>query len=333
MKPPIVDLEAWSPSLEQWDQRRSALREGLSLRLGHLPLLGSRVGGDILKEESHALGWAQKIKIDNGTPHGMPAWFLSPRDGSNPGPAILWLHWHGGEYAVGKQEIFEDLHTPESPVQCFLRMGWSVLCADAYGFGERNGRDQESGGDFDQEGEHTLFKTFLWQGSSLWGRMLWDDRLAFHYLCNRPEVNAKQVIAVGVSMGATRAQWLLAFEDALAGAISMACAVRYRHLLAQNGLKHHGMYFFVPGLVEYCDLELILALGAPRPHLLLNGQADSLSPTSGIRKAVNLASQIYALYGQESALDSVLLEKVKHEVNPSMWDAMKTWCGRAFQGC
>ena len=157
---------------------------------------------------------------------------------------------------------------------------------DAFGFGERNGRDPESGGDFDQEGEHTLAKHFLWQGSSLFGQMLWEDRLALRYLKQRPEVRGQPIFVAGVSMGATRSQWLLVLEDVLAGAVSLACAVRYRDLLAKQGLHRHGMYFYVPGMMEYCDLELILALGAPRPHLLINGASDPLSPRAGIDHAV-----------------------------------------------
>jgi len=194
------------------------------------------------REEAHGVGVAEKIVIDNGREMGIPAWFITPRNEEHPGPAVLWLHWHGGEYGVGKQAVFEDLHTPNSPAQTFLQMGWSILCMDAFGFGERNGRDPESGGDFDQEGEHTLAKHFLWQGSSLFGQMLWEDRLALRYLNQRPEVRGQPIFVAGVSMGATRAQWLLALEDVLAGAVSLACAVRYRDLLAQQGLHRHGMY-------------------------------------------------------------------------------------------
>ena len=259
MKPPIIDLEAWSPSLNDWKLKRDSFREGLRNRLGHLPMLPREIHATCQREEAHGVGVAEKIVIDNGREMGIPAWFITPRNEEHPGPAVLWLHWHGGEYGVGKQEVFEDLHTPSSPAQTFLQMGWSILCMDAFGFGERNGRDPESGGDFDQEGEHTLAKHFLWQGSSLFGQMLWEDRLALRYLKQRPEVRGQPIFVAGVSMGATRSQWLLALEDVLAGAVSLACAVRYRDLLAKQGLHRHGMYFYVPGMMEYCDFELILA--------------------------------------------------------------------------
>ena len=326
MKPPIIDLEAWSPSLNDWKLKRDSFREGLRNRLGHLPMLPREIHATCQREEAHGVGVAEKIVIDNGREMGIPAWFITPRNEEHPGPAVLWLHWHGGEYGVGKQEVFEDLHTPSSPAQTFLQMGWSILCMDAFGFGERNGRDPESGGDFDQEGEHTLAKHFLWQGSSLFGQMLWEDRLALRYLKQRPEVRGQPIFVAGVSMGATRSQWLLALEDVLAGAVSLACAVRYRDLLAQQGLHRHGMYFYVPGMMEYCDLELILALGAPRPHLLINGASDPLSPRAGIDRAVGLARTVYALHGKEENLKSQLFDKVGHQVQEDMWNEMKRWC-------
>ena len=34
-------------------------------------------------------------------------------------PAILYCHWHGGEYDIGKEELFQAKHTPEPPGPAF----------------------------------------------------------------------------------------------------------------------------------------------------------------------------------------------------------------------
>ena len=78
--------------------------------------------------------------------------------------------------------------------------------------------------------------------------------------------------------------------------------------------------------MEYCDLELILALGAPRPHLLINGTSDPLSPRAGIDRAVGLARAIYALHGKEENLKSQMFDQVGHQVQEDMWKEMKRWC-------
>jgi dienelactone hydrolase len=328
MTPPVIDFETISADLNTWETHRNELLEGLRQRLGHLPDLPDQVSFDVVDQRDHDLGVIQKLRLHNGAEVGIPAWFASPKNHTSPGPAVLWCHWHGGEYEVGKEEVFEQVHTPESPLQCFLEMGRSVLCIDAYGFGERNGRDPESCGDSLQEGEHSLFKNFLWQGSSLWGRMLWDDRLAYRFLQQRPEVDPKRIAAAGLSMGATRTQWLMAFEESLASGVAIACMVRYRDLVESKGLKRHGMYFYVPGLLEYCDLESILSLAAPRPLLCLNGGDDVLSPVAGMETAGKCVAKIYDLYGQTDQFRSDIISGIEHECTPGMWASMCQWISR-----
>lgn len=328
MKPPAIDLNRYASDHAVWLKQRAEVREGIRRHLGHLPSIPETIESEVLRRQSHALGVVEKLQIENGTETGMPAWFAAPKDVNEPGPAVLWCHWHGGEYAVGKDELFERRHTPESPIQCFLEQGMSVLCVDAFGFGERHGVGEESCEDFEQEGEHSLFKYFLWQGSTLWGRILWDDRTAFRYLQQRPEVNSKRIVAAGMSMGATRTQWLMAFEEQLAAGVAIACMVRYRDLVQAKALNLHGMYFYVPGLMEYCDLESILALAAPRPLLCMNGLEDALSPLSGIRATEKEVSRIYELYDKRDAFQSDLIEGMGHGCSDAMWMSMKDWVRR-----
>ena len=320
-----MDLQKCAGDHTVWLKRRVEVREGIRRHLGHLPPIPETVDAEVLWRRNHTLGVVEKLRIENGTGTGMPAWFATPKDVCKSGPAVLWCHWHGGEYEVGKDELFENRHTPESPIQCFLEMGISVLCVDAYGFGERHGAGIETCEDFEQEGEHSLFKYFLWQGRTLWGRILRDDRIAFRYLQQRSEVDANRIAAAGMSMGATRTQWLMAFEEELAAGVAIACMVRYRDLVQAKALKLHGMYFYVPGLMEYCDLESILALAAPRPLLCMNGMEDELSPLPGIRTTEKEVAKVYELYGKRDAFRSDKIEGVGHECSDEMWKSMKDW--------
>ena len=138
MTPPIIDFEAATSGLDHWQSQREELRRGLHQRLGHLPALPSEVQSETIDKRNHACGVIEKLRLHSANNPGIPAWFATPRNLKRPGPAVLWCHWHGGEYSLGKQELFEQKHTPQSPLQCFLEMGLSILCIDAYGFGERN---------------------------------------------------------------------------------------------------------------------------------------------------------------------------------------------------
>jgi len=48
-------------------------------------------------------------------------------------------------------------------------------------------------------------------------------------------------------------------------------------------LKAHGIYYFMPNLLNHFDTEAIVALLAPRPALFMNGDQDGGSPVDGIR--------------------------------------------------
>ena len=143
----------------------------------------------------------------------------------------------------------------------------------------------------------TASKFNLWVGRTLWGMMLRDDLMALDYLCSRPEVDARRIGVTGISMGATRTWWLMALDDRLQAGVAVACLTRYQNLIAHETLKEHGIYYFVPGLLNHFDTEAVVALIAPRPALFMNGDQDGGSPADGIRaieKAVVLRTSLTA---------------------------------------
>jgi hypothetical protein len=85
------------------------------------------------------------------------------------------------------------------------------------------------------------------------------------------------------------------------------------------------MYFYVPGLLEYCDLESIMALSAPRPLLCLNGAEDLLSPAAGVATVEQCVSKVYDMYGQKDRFRSDVIPAMEHECSPAMWAAMRSW--------
>src|SRR5262249_31347558 len=152
-----------------------------------------------------------------------------------------------------------------------------------YCFGERNGAGPGGPAERDGPGELTASKFNLWFGRSLWGMILRDDRLALDYLVSRPEIDSAKIGVTGISMGATRTWWLMALDERLKAGVAIACLTRYQDLIAHQGLKHHGIYYFVPGLLNSFDTEAVVALAAPRPLLFQTGDRDDGSPIDGVR--------------------------------------------------
>ena len=109
----------------------------------------------------------------------MPGYILLPKNASEKkSPAILYCHWHGGQYDIGKEELFQTNHTPQAPGPTFAKRGLVVLGVDSYCFGERNGRGPGGPEEKGRDGEMTASKFQLWVGRTLWGMIVRDDQMA-----------------------------------------------------------------------------------------------------------------------------------------------------------
>jgi dienelactone hydrolase len=232
----------------------------------------------------------EHFEFDNGAGAVVPGLHIRPENVTGRLPGILYCHWHGGEYDVGKREVFEARHTPTMPAPELAKRGYAVLAVDAYCFGERNGRgpgSDEKGG----AGELTASKYNLWFGRTLWGMMLRDDLIALDLLASWPGVDAGRLGVTGISMGATRSWWLMALDERLRAGVAVACLTRYQDLIAAGLLKAHGIYYYVPGMLQHFDTEAVVSLIAPRAALFLNGDRDEGSPVEGIRAIEGVASR------------------------------------------
>ena len=168
----------------------------------------------------------------------------------------------------------------------------------------------------------------LWVGRTLWGMILRDDLMALDYLASRPEVDSNQIGVMGMSMGATRAWWLMALDERIKTGVPICCLTRYQNLIEHELLKAHGIYYFVPNILNHFDTEAIVALIAPRPVLFLDGDQDGTSPVDGIHAIESAVRPVYRLYGKEKEFESVVYAGQGHLYTPEMWGKTLDWMDR-----
>lgn len=327
--PPVPALQVPS-SVEAWNARRSQIRSQLESLLGDFPARPAVPTVKTLSREDRGQYTLERFTFDNGLGDTVPGVLLIPKKGQERVPAILYCHWHGGEYRGGKSELFESKHTPEVPADALIARGFAVIAIDAPGFGERNGRGPD--GTLDGAGEQSWAKYHFWQGRTMWGAMLRDDRMALDYLVSRPEIDPARVGVTGISMGATRSWWLMALDERLKAGVAVACLTRYQDLIAAGGLKGHGIYYFVPGMLRHFDTEAVIALSAPRPLLCLTGDQDSGSPVPGIHRIEELVKPVWAVTGRPDGFESILYPGLGHVYTPDMWRRMLAWMESGLKG-
>jgi dienelactone hydrolase len=156
--------------------------------------------------------------------------------------------------------------------------------------------------------------------------------MALDYLSSRPEVDARRIGVTGMSMGATRSWWLMALDERIQAGVAVACLTRYQNLIGHEGLKCHGIYYFVPDVMNHFDTEAVVALSAPRALLLMNGDRDDGSPVDGIRAIETKVRRVYALSGAEPRFRSEVYPGVGHAYLPEMWQKTLSWFDEHLRG-
>jgi len=308
-----------------WEKGREQIRAQVWDLLGKLPARPKTPKVQTLSREDRGDYIVEKFQFDNGAGAIVPGYIILPKSRSGKAPAILYCHWHGGEYDLGKEELFQSKHTAEEPGPAFAKRGYVVIGVDAYCFGERNGRGPGGPAEKGRDGELSASKFNLWVGRTLWGMILRDDLMALDYLGSRPEVDAERIGVMGMSMGATRAWWLMALDERIKTGVPICCLTRYQNLIEHGLLKSHGIYYFVPNILNHFDTKAIVALIAPRPVLFLDGDQDQTSPVDGIHVIEAAVRPVYGLYGKESEFESVVYAGQGHIYTKEMWTKTLDW--------
>ena len=312
-------------SWDSWQIRRTEIRATLWKLLGDLPPRPVKPEIKILSREDADGFTLEKFEFDNGAGATVRGYLFLPKDVKEKVPAIFYCHWHGGQYEVGKQEMLQTNATPVAAGPALAKLGYAVLGIDAYGFGERNGQGpggpEEKGG----AGELTASKFQLWAGRSLWSMIVRDDLIALDYLCSRPEIDANRIGVTGISMGSTRSWWIMALDDRPKAAVCVACMTRYRDLIEAGMLKAHGIYYFVPGLLQHFDTEAVIALAAPRAILFMTGDKDGGSPIEGVKTLAAKVAPVYQRAGKSENFESIIYPDTGHVYLPDMWERMVKW--------
>jgi dienelactone hydrolase len=321
-----------SPSTKAgWEKERQEIRQQLRALLGNFPPRPKTPQVQVLTREEHEGYLLEKFQFDNGIGALVTGYLLLPRGSTGKVPGILYCHWHGGQYDVGKEEIFRTNALPVAAGPELARRGYAVLAIDACCFGERDGQGPGGTAEKGGAGEMSASKFNLWLGRSLWGAIVRDDLMALDYLCSRPEVDAERIGVTGISMGATRTWWIMALDERPRTGVAVGCLTRYQNLILTEGLKYHGIYYFVPGLLARFDTEAVVALAAPRPMLFQTGDQDFGSPVEGIREIEATTRNVYRLYGAEKNLQNLIYPGLGHVYTPEMWSKTTNWLAQKLK--
>lgn len=248
----------------------------------------------------------------NSAGEEIPAYFIRPPDGHGPVPALVYAHAHGGKYAMGREELTQGRGSLQGPYGAALaQMGCASLCLEMPCFGARQQPDEAS-----------RAKALAWQGSTLFGQMLAEQRGGLAFLASHPAILPDRIGAMGFSMGCTLAWWLAALDPRIHAVSALCCFADIAELVRLGLHDAHGAYMTVPGLLPVARTGQIAGLAAPRPLQIAIGRQDPLTPPSAFEIARRDLLQAYAAHDAQSALEFHLEDDTGHLETPAMRQAV-----------
>jgi len=289
--------------------------------LGDLPWDHKPAPPELVRTEKHDGYTLERWILDLNGLEPVPALLLIPDRLQKPAPGLLFIHWHAGQYDLGKEQLLRGTEVQPPYAPACAEKGIVTLAIDSWCFG---GRKHEENG---HQGEEDAFKLMLWRGRVLYGMMVFDEFQALTYLAGRPEVDPRRLGAFGMSMGATKAWWLAALDPRVHTAIDVCCLTDYDSLITHHSLHEHGIYYYVPSLLKHFTAAEINALTVPRSHLSVNGRKDPLTPPEGVDKIRAELLPLYRKYGKEADLHIELFD-CAHQELPEMRKQILDWMDR-----
>ena len=215
--------------------KQAARRRELWSLLGDLPTQQVPGPAKLVSTEKHEGYTLERLVLDLNGIEPAPAILLIPDKRQARAPGLLYIHWHGGMYDLGKEQLWKGVEAQPAYAPVCVEKGLVTLAIDSWCFGER--KHEKNG----HTGEEDAFKEMLWKGQVLFGMMMFDEFRAFDYLSRRPEVDAQRLGVLGMSMGSTKAWWLAALEPRVKICLDVCCLTDFEDLIKANGLSGHGI--------------------------------------------------------------------------------------------
>ncbi|HUR55670.1 MAG TPA: acetylxylan esterase [Gemmataceae bacterium] len=299
---------------DEWTARRSELRKNLLAAWGGFPEtpcpLDPKNHGE-LKRDGYRV---EKVSFQTRPGVWMTANAYVP---DKPGklPAILQVHGH---WKGAKQD-------PVVQSRCIgaAKLGFFVLCVDAFGAGER-GVGTALG---EYHGDMTA-ATLLPVGLPLSGLQVYENMRAVDYLLTRPEVDGNRIGITGASGGGNQTMYAGAFDERFKAVVPVCSVGNYQAYLGAACC----MCEVVPGALKFTEEAGVLAMVAPRALMVVSATRDAFQFSVGeAKKSIAAAEPVFNLFEKPKNIHHAIFES-GHDYSKVMRETMYGWMALHLKG-
>ena len=325
-----MDFDAW---------RAAARAKIMECLLAPPP--GAPFAPRIIAEQDRGSYVARKVVFDVTGDSRELALMLVPKS-AGPHPAVLLLHDHGAKFDIGKEKVIaswddapEKLESAQNWVVQYYggrflgdelaQRGYVCLATDLVNWSDRGGGGYEN--------QQAIAANFLQLGASWAGLIAYEDLRTAEFLATRPEVDAKRVAAMGLSLGGFRTWQVAALSDRIAAGVSICWMSTRKGLMVPKQNQTLGQSAFTmthPGLAAYLDYPDVASVACPKSMMFLCGNRDHLLPVASIEEAFAKMRKVWASQKVAEALDARLYD-APHEFNLTMQQDAFGWLDRVLK--
>ncbi len=289
------DAERWQAVLRQ--QVARLLGGFPAERCDLAPVVVETVEGDGFTRE--------KIMLQTQPGEYMPCYVLTPHHPA-PHKPVIALHGHGSWGAKALIGIDGNASAAEYGAEHhydyalqIVRLGYQVFAPELRGFGERMEQREREMQQADPTApwlsscERDLLNALM-SGRTLMGLRVWDLMRLIDYLQTRPDTQSGTLACVGLSGGGTATLYSAALDTRITCAYISGAVCTFRDSIMTID---HCLCNYIPGILEYAEMDEIAGLIAPRPLVVEHGLRDPIYPAHGVEAAAATLRRIYATFG------------------------------------
>jgi dienelactone hydrolase len=276
---PIKDISGWQKKVPD-------IRKRINQVLGdEPPSVGPGPQSDYLQE---VVGFPRVSSNLKRTPLMFGYLYYPAEKKSEKLPVVIYLH----EYAYST-----GIWSSGNIISRIVNAGYAVYAYDQIGFGTRNTE------------ESRLFYDRFPHWSKM-GRMIADVRWAVDALSEMETIDPQKIYVAGYSLGANVGLYSAAFDNRIAGVISVCGFSPLRTNVpgktAEGIYEYSHLHGLIPKLGFFAgyesripyDYHEILAAIAPRPLFIIQPTWDQYASSEDVQKCIDEASKVYDLYGK-----------------------------------
>lgn len=295
-------------ALSQWESRRRELSGAWQQVLGPDLERPSQLAMEVLEIEQLSGLTRKRIRYENEVGEFLTAYLLEPMRTADRGPAIVALH--ATTQATNKTIAGIGGTRDEQIGLRLAERGYTVICPENFLWVGGKKYDQAVA-DFQNKYPNSLGMR----------KMLFDASRAVDVLVSLPNVDTKRIGAVGHSLGAKEVLYLAAFDERISVAVFSEGGIEF------ESTNWQAPWYLGPIVQDKTfgrNHHELIALIAPRPFLVLGGEANGAADGDRTWPFIEAALPIYKLYGATPRV-GLLNHHEGHTISDASFEKMSEW--------